>query len=126
MRERLLTLIQESAKAGSATDNDARKVGDFYSSFMDKAAIESKGIAPLKPELDSIAAIKDRRDLARVLGAQLRADVDALNNTNFETGNLFGVGSPKDSPIHRTAIPICSKAASACPIAIITSPPVPT
>src|ERR1700683_5801832 len=39
----------------------------------------------------SIAAIKDRGDLARVLGSHLRADVDALNDTNFETGNLFGV-----------------------------------
>src|SRR6202162_3751839 len=39
-RKRLLALIQESAKAGSATDSDTRKVGDFYSSFMDEAAIE--------------------------------------------------------------------------------------
>ena len=58
---------------------------------MDEAAIESKGIAPLKPQLDAIAAIADRHALARVLGGQLRADVDPLNNTNFETGNLFGV-----------------------------------
>ena len=28
---------------------------------MDEAAIESKGIAPLKPQLDAIAAIKDRQ-----------------------------------------------------------------
>jgi putative endopeptidase len=90
-RKRLLDLIQESAKAGAATDSDARKVGDFYSSFMDEAAIESKGIAPLKPELDGIAAIKNRQDLARILGGELRTDVDALNNTNFETSNLFGV-----------------------------------
>lgn len=90
-RKRLLALIQDSAKGGSATDGDVRKVGDFYSSFMDEAAIEAKGIAPLKPKLDGIAAIKDRKDLARVLGSEVRADVDALNNTNFETGNLFGV-----------------------------------
>jgi predicted metalloendopeptidase len=90
-RKRLLELIQNSAKPGASTDSDARKVGDFYSSFMDEAAIESKGIAPLKPELDNIAAIQNRKDLARVLGAELRADVDALNNTNFETSNLFGV-----------------------------------
>src|SRR5215471_13400692 len=62
-----------------------------YGSFMDEAAIESKGIAPLKPQLDAIQAIAKRSDLARVLGGQLRADVDALNSTNFQTLNLFGV-----------------------------------
>ena len=50
-----------------------------------RQAIESKGAAPLKPQFDEIAAIMDRRDLARVIGSRIRADVDALNNTNFET-----------------------------------------
>jgi len=90
-RKRTLTLIQEAAQAGSGASGDTRKVADFYASFMDEAAIESKGIAPLKPQLDTIAAIADRHDLARVLGGQLRADVDPLNDTNFETENLFGV-----------------------------------
>ena len=45
----------------------------------------------MKAQLDAIAAIGDRHALARVLGGQLRADVDPLNNTNFETDNLFGV-----------------------------------
>src|SRR5258708_315869 len=58
---------------------------------MDEAAIESKGIAPLKQQLDSIVAIADRHSLARVLGGHLRSDVDPLNNTNFETENIFGV-----------------------------------
>ncbi len=90
-RQRTLTLIQEAGQAGSSAGGDARKIAAFYTSFMDEAAIESQGIAPLKPRLDAIAAIADRRDLARVLGAQLRADVDPLNNTNFQTDNLFGV-----------------------------------
>jgi len=90
-RERLRSLLQESEKAGSAATGDSRKIGDFYSSFMDEAAIEAKGISPLKPQLQSIAAIADRHALARVLGSRLRADVDPLNDTNFETGNLFGV-----------------------------------
>jgi len=90
-RKRTLTLIQEAAQAGSDASGDARKIADFYASFMDEAAIESKGIAPLKPQLDAIAAIADRHDLARVLGGQLRADVDPLNDTNFETLNLLGV-----------------------------------
>jgi len=90
-RQRLLALIQESAKGGSAADASTRKVGDYYASFMDEAAIESKGIAPLKPQFEAISAISDRHALARVLGGQLRADVDPLNDTNFETGHLFGV-----------------------------------
>ena len=30
-------------------------IGDFYASYMDSAAIETRGLAPLKPTLDSIA-----------------------------------------------------------------------
>jgi predicted metalloendopeptidase len=88
-RQRTRELIEGAANAGAG--EDGRKIGDFYSSFMDEAAIESKGIVPLKPRLEMIAAIADRHVLARVLGGNLRADVDPLNNTNFETGNLFGV-----------------------------------
>jgi putative endopeptidase len=89
-RKQTVDLIQEAAKAGANASEEARKTGDFYSSFMDEAAIESKGTAPLKPQLDKIAAIKDRQDLARAIGESVRADVDPLNNTNFETENLFG------------------------------------
>jgi len=90
-RKRVQTLVQEAAQAGPVGGEDARKIADFYASFMDEAAIEGKGIAPLKPQFDQIAAIANRHDLARLLGGRLRADVDALNNTNFQTSNLFGV-----------------------------------
>jgi len=90
-RKHTLALIQEAAQAGSTASGDTRKIADFYSSFMDEAAIEAQGIAPLKPQFDSIAAIADRHDLARVLGGNLRADVDPLNDTSFQTRNLFGV-----------------------------------
>ena len=69
---------------------------------MDTAAIDAAGLKPLQPALDSIAAIRDRKDLARVLGSGLRADVDALNTTNFYTENLFGlwVAQDLDDPTH--------------------------
>ena len=44
----------------------------------------------------AIAAIDDVDGLARALGATLRADVDVLNNTNFETHNLFGLWVAQD------------------------------
>ena len=58
---------------------------------MDEAALERAGITPLKPELDRIAAIHDKHQLSAALGATLRADTDALNNTNFHTPNIFGL-----------------------------------
>jgi predicted metalloendopeptidase len=88
-RKRTAALIQEASRSNQ--NGDARKVGDFYASFMDEAAIEAKGITPLKAQLDAIAGIGDRRALARVIGSTLRADVDALNNTNFQTQHLFGI-----------------------------------
>src|SRR5208283_5396838 len=40
----------------------------------------------------AIAAIHNKSELAAALGKTLRADVDALNNTNFHTAPLFGIG----------------------------------
>ncbi len=78
-------------KAQRVPGSNEQKIADFYSSYMDEAGIEAKGLAPLKTALDGIAAIKDKADLARALGRTLRADVDAMNNTNFYTENLFGL-----------------------------------
>jgi predicted metalloendopeptidase len=62
---------QTAAKGGAAgTDeqrDDARRIGDFYASFMDEARLETLGIAPLKPELDRIAALKDKAELPALL-----------------------------------------------------------
>jgi putative endopeptidase len=67
------------------------KVGDYYAAFMDEQTIESRGLDPLKSELRAIVAIGDRSALASKLGSDLRADVDALNATNFQTDRLFGL-----------------------------------
>jgi putative endopeptidase len=90
-RKRTVDLIQGAANHAGDSSGDAQKVGDFYSSFMDEATIEAKGLEPLKAQLDTIAAINDKHSLARIIGSTLRSDVDPLNDTNFQTGNLFGV-----------------------------------
>jgi putative endopeptidase len=89
--KRTAALIEEAAKANAAPGSGTRKIADLYNSYMDEAGIENKGLAPLKPHLEAIAGIKDKRELAFALGKSLRADVDALNNTNFHTANLFGL-----------------------------------
>jgi len=90
-RKRIASLIEEAAKTNTPAGSNARKIADFYRSYMDEASIEAKGLAPLRPHLDAIAAIHDKHELARALGASLRADVDALNIDNFHTANLFGL-----------------------------------
>jgi putative endopeptidase len=89
--KRTADLIEKAAKGNGAPGSSERKIADLYNSYMDEAGIEAKGLSPLKPHLDAIAAIKDKHELAYALGKTLRADVDALNNTNFHTPNLFGL-----------------------------------
>jgi putative endopeptidase len=91
---RVQDLIKSAAGAPAGTE--ARKIGDYYSSYLDEAKIESLGLKPLRPTLARIAAIKDKKGLATEFGRELRADVDALNSTNFDTDHLFGLWVEQD------------------------------
>jgi putative endopeptidase len=84
-------LLEEAAQRKAPTGSGERQIGDYFAAFMDEQMIESKGLAPLQPALQRIAAINDAQSLARVLGDSLRTDVDALNDTNLYTDNLFGL-----------------------------------
>ncbi|PYQ50392.1 MAG: M13 family peptidase [Acidobacteria bacterium] len=63
-----------------------QKIGDYYASCMDEAAIENRGVAPLKPTLDRIAAIKTRADLA--------SELARLHNDGISA--VFGFGAQPD------------------------------
>jgi len=89
--KRTVGLIEEAAKANAPAGSNVRKIADLYNSFMDEAGIEARGLTSLRPHLEAIAAIHNQHELARALGERLRADVDALNNTNYYTPNLFGL-----------------------------------
>jgi putative endopeptidase len=91
VRKRTRALIEEAASSNSNANDEVRKIGDFYSTFMNEGEIESKGTGPLQPQLDKVAKIQNRGDLVQVIGGTLRADVDPLNSTNFHTEDLFGV-----------------------------------
>ena len=89
--KRTASLIEEIAKSNAAAGSSQRKIADLYNSYMDEAAIDAKGLTPIEPHLKAIAAVSDKKQLAYALGQTLRADVDALNNTNFHTPHLFGL-----------------------------------
>jgi putative endopeptidase len=89
--QRSADLIKELSTSNPPAGSNLRKVADLFNSYMDEAAIEAKGLMPVKSNLDAIASIHDKKQLAHALGETMRADVDALNNTNYHTANLFGL-----------------------------------
>ena len=95
--ERRTRAILEEAGAGSATKGTIeQQIGDYFASFMDEAVIEAKGIEPLRPTLSRIAQLQDKQALAAELGSGLRADVDALNSTEFYTDHVLGLWVEQD------------------------------
>ena len=60
-----------------------QKIGDYYGSCMDEAAIEKKGLEPLDADLKAIAAVQSREDGMQELARLHRQGVNAL----FEMGS---------------------------------------
>jgi endothelin-converting enzyme/putative endopeptidase len=89
VNKRVAALIEAAAKSPASADK--KKIADLYASYLDEKSIDAHGLASLKPHLEALNTIKTPHDLANALGLTLRADVDALNNTNFHTANLFGL-----------------------------------
>ncbi len=65
-RENIRKIIEAASK--NPTDENSRKVGDFYKSYMDEDTIDARGIKPLQDELTAIAGLSDMEDLFRHLG----------------------------------------------------------
>ncbi|MBV9840163.1 MAG: M13 family metallopeptidase [Sphingomonadaceae bacterium] len=89
--QRTADLVREIAASNPPAGSEARKIADYYAAFVDQAGIEKQGVAPLRPGLAAIAAIRALPELSRALGASMRADTDPFNNTEFHTENLFGL-----------------------------------
>jgi putative endopeptidase len=53
-------ILEKAVAGGAGRDPIDQKIGDFYSSCMDEKAVDAKGLAPVQPELDRIAAVQDK------------------------------------------------------------------
>ena len=87
--QQVAQVIREARLAGAA----GRKVADFQAAYLDERRIERKGLAPIEPLLKSIDQLRDKRALARWLGAHLLADVDPLNKGIYNSSHLFGLAA---------------------------------
>ena len=71
-------IIEEAAAKGSEASGIERKIGDLYSSFMDEAAIEAKGLDPIRGRLAEVFATASISELLALAGRLFRADVSGL------------------------------------------------
>ncbi len=96
------SIVEDLAKDPAASGAVGRQVGDYYASFMDQAAIEQRGTAPLKPHLARVAAVKDRAQLLDLFADQsytspvgIFIDADPNDPTRYATyASQSGLGLP--------------------------------
>ena len=82
----LRDILEKQSVDNPGRDRVNQKIGDYYYSCMDEAAIEAKGTTPIKPYIDQINSMKDKSELPTVLGGLHRAGANAF----------FGFGSQPD------------------------------
>jgi predicted metalloendopeptidase len=85
--------LLERAKTAKG-DAVLEKLGTYYGSCMDEAAIEKQGLKPIKPMLDVINGVKDAKSLSRA--------VAVLHSQGFNS--LFELGPTQDSADARNVI----------------------
>ncbi|HYM75188.1 MAG TPA: M13 family metallopeptidase [Candidatus Dormibacteraeota bacterium] len=78
-------ILEKSATGGAGRNAIDQKIGDLYGSCMDEKAADAKGISPLKPELDRIAAVKDKGSL-----------IEEIARLHLRPGPLFNFYSASD------------------------------
>lgn len=75
---RMKSINEEAAAMNAAAGTNWQKIGDFWSTGMDTAAIEQQGLQPLAAQLAAINAITDVNTLIKVIGTLHSIGVSAL------------------------------------------------
>ena len=90
--ERDVRQIVESLGNSQNRDLLSQQVGDYYAGFMDTAAIEAAGTAPLKPYLAEINAAKTRAQLLSLfVRPGYASPVDIGIDPNFKNPDAYAV-----------------------------------
>jgi endothelin-converting enzyme/putative endopeptidase len=76
-------ILEKAANPSAKRTAVEQKIGDYYASCMDDAAIEAKGIEPIQSTLDSIAKLFSKTDLT--------GEIARLQHTGVRAFFVFGV-----------------------------------
>jgi len=64
--ENVRAIIEELSAREAAPGSVERKIGDYYKAFMDEAAIEAAGLAPIQGDLARIAGARNATELVKI------------------------------------------------------------
>ena len=67
-KQRVRELIEQAAASHPAVGTPAQKIGDYYAAYMDQAAIETNGLAPVAGDLKHISSADTKADIATLFG----------------------------------------------------------
>jgi putative endopeptidase len=68
-KQRVRELIEQAAASHPAAGTPAQKIGDYYAAYMDQAAIETNGLAPVEGDLKKISAAATPAQIATLFGS---------------------------------------------------------
>jgi predicted metalloendopeptidase len=102
----LKKILENSARTGGLKGSVVQRVGDFYASGMNEAAIDREGLRPLTPWLSRIRAITNPRELLAIIaqlqaqglnvGFHLEVEIDDKDTTTMIAGfSQGGLGLPE-------------------------------
>jgi putative endopeptidase len=67
-KNRVRDIIETAARSQPAPGSPGQKIGDYYAAYLDQAAIEANGLAPVQDDLKRISAASSRKDIATLFG----------------------------------------------------------
>jgi endothelin-converting enzyme/putative endopeptidase len=73
-------ILEKASVSDPKRSSEEQKIGDFYSACTDEQVANRKGYDPLKPELDRIAAVKDKSEMAAVMAHEYLIGPNPLFN----------------------------------------------
>lgn len=89
-RAQLRTILETAMNPSESRDAATQKIGDYYASCMDESAIEKLGAKPLQPQLERIARLKSKQELAQYVATT------GFSPSLYGAGTLFTFRSDQD------------------------------
>ena len=83
-RQLLHGILEQASQQTANRSAGEQKIGDYYASCMNTAAIDAAGLKPLQPELERIATLHDKKELPALIAHYQKISVEAF----FDMGSM--------------------------------------